>query len=66
MTQVNTVPTRWSATLIDTGDGSGDMMIELPEDLLAQIDLRIGDSVKVELSEDKSRILMKKINLDNK
>jgi hypothetical protein len=38
MTSTNTVPTRWTASLIDTGDGSGDMMIELPDDLLAQLD----------------------------
>ncbi|WP_423680458.1 hypothetical protein [Undibacterium sp. WLHG33] len=62
MTSANTVPKRWTATLIDTGDGSGDAMIELPEDLLAKMDLHIGDSVEVEVSEDKSKILMRKIN----
>lgn len=62
MTSANTVPTRWTANLIDNGDGSGDMMIELPDDLLAQLDLHIGDSVQVEVSEDKLKLLMKKVN----
>ncbi|WP_423708837.1 hypothetical protein [Undibacterium sp. WLX3042] len=62
MTSANTVPTRWTASLIDTGDGSGDMMIELPDDLLAQLDLQIGDSVQVDVSEDKSKLLMRKVN----
>jgi len=62
MTSANTVPTRWTASLIDTGDGSGDMMIELPDDLLAQLDLHISDSVQVEVSEDKLKLLMRKVN----
>ena len=62
MTLANTVPTHWTASLIDTGDGSGDMMIELPDDLLAQLDLQIGDSVQVDVSEDKSKLLMRKVN----
>lgn len=62
MTSANTVPTRWTASLIDTGDGSGDMMMELPDDLLAQLDLQIGDSVQVDVSEDKSKLLMRKVN----
>ncbi|MBC3879675.1 AbrB/MazE/SpoVT family DNA-binding domain-containing protein [Undibacterium sp. FT79W] len=65
MTSTNTVPTRWTASLIDTGDGSGDMMIELPDDLLAQLDLHIGDSVQVEVSEDKLKLLMRKVNTLN-
>lgn len=60
MTSANTVSTKWTASLIDTGDGSGDMMIELPDDLLAQLDLQIGDSVQVEVSDDKSKIFLKK------
>lgn len=60
MTSANTVSTKWTASLIDTGDGSGDMMIELPDDLLAQMDLRLGDAVTVEVSDDKSKIFLKK------
>jgi uncharacterized membrane protein (UPF0127 family) len=56
MKSANTVPTQWTASLIDTGDGSGDMMIELPDDLIAQMDLRLGDAVTVEVSDDKSKI----------
>lgn len=60
MKSANTVPTQSTASLIDTGDGSGDMMIELPDDLLAQMDLRLGDAVTVEVSDDKSKIFLKK------
>lgn len=65
MTSTTTIPYRWTAILIDAGDGSGNMMIELPEELLAHMDLHIGDSVNFEVSEDKSKIFMRKINLSN-
>jgi uncharacterized membrane protein (UPF0127 family) len=61
----NTVPVKWIATLIDAGDGSGDKLIELPEELLARMDLQIGDSVKIDVSDDKSTLLMTKANLSN-
>lgn len=33
----------------DPGDGSGDVIIELPSDLLESMNLDIGDSLSIEL-----------------
>jgi len=33
----------------DPGDGSGDVIIDLPSDVLASLDLGLGDSLSVEL-----------------
>lgn len=60
MKSLNTIPVRWLAKLIDAGDGSGDKLIELPEELLVQMDLHVGEAVHVRLSDDKSAIFMAK------
>ena len=33
----------------DPGDGSGDVIIDLPDDILERMDLHIGDSLTIEL-----------------
>uniref|UniRef100_UPI001F415EFC AbrB/MazE/SpoVT family DNA-binding domain-containing protein n=1 Tax=Pseudomonas fulva TaxID=47880 RepID=UPI001F415EFC len=33
----------------DTGDGSGDVIIDLPDDILERMGLKIGDSLTIEL-----------------
>lgn len=33
----------------DPGDGSGDVIIDLPDDILECMDLHIGDSLSIEL-----------------
>ncbi|MES2014058.1 MAG: AbrB/MazE/SpoVT family DNA-binding domain-containing protein [Pseudomonadota bacterium] len=38
----------WKVHLIDTGDGTGDAIIELPDDLLAETGWAIGDVIDVE------------------
>jgi len=50
----------WTATLMDAGDGSGDKLLELPDDLMKQMGLRIGDLVTVDVSEDKSTLIVRK------
>jgi hypothetical protein len=66
MKSANTIPVRWVAKLIDAEDGSGDKLIELPEELLSQMDLRIGDAVSVEVSDDKTAIFMAKATASHK
>ncbi|TFB37870.1 AbrB/MazE/SpoVT family DNA-binding domain-containing protein [Pseudomonas sp. F01002] len=33
----------------DSGDGSGDVIIDLPSELLASMNLNLGDSLSIEL-----------------
>ncbi len=45
-------PTKsWKLTLIDAGDGSGDALIELPDELLAMLGWVEGDSLEFKPSE---------------
>ena len=53
----NTWPVRWHAKLIDTGDGSGDAFIELPDDLLHHLGWKLGDIIELDL--DKSNQINK-------
>lgn len=48
MKSENTIPVRWGANLIDAGDGTGDKLLELPKELLSQMNAHIGDAVQVE------------------
>lgn len=46
-----TTTDRWRAVCQDAGDGSGDVIIELPSDLLERLDWTLGDELTIE-SED--------------
>jgi hypothetical protein len=48
----------WKLTLIDAGDGSGDALIELPDDLLAAVGWVEGELLEIEQVE--KRIVLKK------
>ena len=39
---------RWKLTCRDAGDGSGDVILELPEDLLKAAGLAVGDTLELE------------------
>lgn len=38
-----------TVTCQDPGDGSGDVIIDLPPDILAAMDVGLGDSLSIEL-----------------
>jgi hypothetical protein len=40
----------WTVTCQDAADGTGDMIVPLPDDLLSEIGLVIGDTLTVENS----------------
>lgn len=48
---------RWSVTCQDAADGTGDMIVPLPDDLLNQMDLITGDTLAVEKMADGTIIL---------
>lgn len=43
---------RWTVTCQDAADGTGDMIVPLPDDLLSKIGLVIGDARTVEIKAD--------------
>ena len=38
----------WGVTLVDLGDGSGDVLVELPEELLATVGWVEGELLEIE------------------
>lgn len=50
---------RWTVTCQDAADGTGDMIVPLPDDLLSEIGLVIGDTLTVERQPDGSSTLTK-------
>ena len=48
---------RWTVTCQDAADGTGDMIVPLPDDLLNEIGLVIGDTLTVEKQPDGSLTL---------
>jgi hypothetical protein len=39
----------WTVTLIDAGDGSGDLLLPLPDDLVELLGWQVGDYVTAEV-----------------
>ncbi|MFP3515525.1 AbrB/MazE/SpoVT family DNA-binding domain-containing protein [Pseudomonas sp. SIMBA_077] len=50
---------RWTVTCQDAADGTGDMIVPLPDDLLSQMGLVIGDTLTGEKQPDGSLTLTK-------
>ncbi|MCH4881653.1 MULTISPECIES: AbrB/MazE/SpoVT family DNA-binding domain-containing protein [Pseudomonas] len=48
---------RWTVTCQDAADDTGDMIVPLPDDLLSQMGLVIGDTLTVEKQPDGSLTL---------
>lgn len=46
---------RWTVKCLDTGDGSGDVIVELPQDLLDEMNLKAED--RLDLSIDDAGII---------
>ncbi|MFV8624499.1 AbrB/MazE/SpoVT family DNA-binding domain-containing protein [Ralstonia pseudosolanacearum] len=47
----------WRVTGVDAGDGSGDFIVPLPSELLAQLGWAIGDELEIERADDGSLVL---------
>lgn len=45
-------PNSWRVVCQDSGDGSGDVIVELPSELLAKLGWTLGDELTVEKSEE--------------
>jgi antitoxin ChpS len=42
-------PDRWTVKCQETADGSGDVIVDLPPELLARFSLSIGDELTIEV-----------------
>ncbi len=51
----------WRTTLLDAGDGSGDSIVELPDELLAQLDWKMGDTLTIS-KRDSGALMLRRAN----
>lgn len=51
---------KWEATLVDAGDGSGDCYVEFPKEILEKIDWHEGDVINIDIVND--QLLLTKAN----
>lgn len=49
----------WRTVCQDAGDGSGDLVIELPEELLAKLNWKEGDTLNFDIQQDRTITLSK-------
>ncbi|MCF6753083.1 AbrB/MazE/SpoVT family DNA-binding domain-containing protein [Stutzerimonas stutzeri] len=49
---MTTTPESWRVVCQDPGDGSGDVIVELPSELLEQLGWSLGDKLSVEAGEE--------------
>lgn len=48
---------RWQTTILDAGDGSGDGILELPDELCSQMGWKAGDKLSLTLTESGGLLL---------
>lgn len=46
------IPTTWTIKLLDAGDGSGDAILCLPDELLESLGWSVGDDLMLDFVED--------------
>ena len=55
----------WTASLQDTQDGSGDAVVEFPDELINLMGWQIGDVLDVQWSADKRSLILNKLETDS-
>lgn len=58
-TMLQSNPSIWQAKLVDAGDDSGDVVLELPDELLMQIGWDVDDMLEVSLHDDQISVARK-------
>ncbi|WP_333982950.1 AbrB/MazE/SpoVT family DNA-binding domain-containing protein [Ectopseudomonas khazarica] len=56
---MTTTSESWRVVCQDPGDGSGDVIVELPSELLEQLGWSLGDELSVEAGEEKICLKLK-------
>lgn len=54
-----TIKAVWSVVCLDAGDGSGDLVVELPEALLTELNWKEGDTLNFDIQQDRTITLSK-------
>ncbi|WP_262499024.1 AbrB/MazE/SpoVT family DNA-binding domain-containing protein [Pseudomonas sp. WS 5011] len=57
---MTTTSESWRVVCQDPGDGSGDVIVELPSELLEQLGWSLGDELSVEAGEENICLKLKK------
>ena len=50
------IPTTWTIKLLDAGDGSGDVILCLPDELIESLEWSIGDNLTLDFVEDENAV----------
>lgn len=50
------IPTTWTTKLLDAGDGSGDAILCLPDELIESLGWSIGDNLTLDFVEDENAV----------
>lgn len=58
--------TTWTVSVQDAQDGSGDTMLEFPDELINLLGWQIGDVLDVQWSADKLSLILNKIETDSR
>ena len=53
----------WQANLIDAGDGSGDVILNLPDELMTLMGWAIGDNLSIEVVDSSIKVTKIKSSL---
>lgn len=57
---MTTTPDNWRVMCQDPGVGSGDVIVELPFELLEQLGWALGDELSIEAGEESIRLKLKR------
>ena len=49
----------YRATFIDSNDGSGDLILPLPDDMLKSLNWEIGDNLSIEVLDNREVVISK-------
>lgn len=58
---MNTKKTTWTVSLKDAGDGSGDAILEFPDELVSLLGWQLGDQLDVQWADDKRGLIFQKV-----
>lgn len=60
-----TTPDSWRVVCQDAGDGSGDVIVELPSELLERLGWALGDELTIEKHEEEISLKLKQRAVDS-
>lgn len=53
------LPSMYRVTFIDSNDGSGDLILPLPDDMLKSLNWEIGDNLSIEVPDNREVVISK-------